>query len=399
MTATGPATHRERCYRCMRPRGHCVCAGLSSVATRTAVVILQHPQEKRHPFGTARLVGLCLPNARVHTVYGGLRGDLHCPLELPVDTAVLYPHPRAEDLAAVARSGSPPSTLLALDGTWAHAKRLYAENPWLQRLRHVRLHPSEPSRYRIRREPQADYVSTLEAVVAALRLLEPATVGLDALTAAFDRMIDRQVEHLANAERNGRCKRERQRPSRQLPPLLGDPRLVVAYAESSVPGGDKSGPRELVQWAAARVHGDGTFEAVLRPAAAWPTEHHLAHMGLDARALAGGEALAAARERFAGWAGAAPVALWTRSSLDWGRALLAPGTRTCLLKIAYTNLRNHGAGLLEDVVQREGLAPLPTGCRGRAGTRLANVLAVARWLAAVRARALASGGATGGPCS
>ena len=38
------------------------------------------------------------------------------------------------------------------------------------------------------------------------------------------------------------------------------------------------------------------------------------------------------------------------------------------------------AGFLEDVVAREGLRPVANACRGRAGGRLANALAVARWL-------------------
>ena len=64
-------------------------AGEPSVPTRTAVVILQHPHERAHPFGTARLVGLCLPNARIHTAYRGLTGNLECPIDVPRDLSGL----------------------------------------------------------------------------------------------------------------------------------------------------------------------------------------------------------------------------------------------------------------------------------------------------------------------
>ena len=123
----------------------CLCSDLPTVPTRTQVVVLQHPHESKHPFGTARFVKLCLPNAQVHVAYGGLTGDLLTPLDLPADTAVLYPHPDATDLAEVP-AAERPSTVLVLDGTWSHAKRLYRMNPWLQNLRHVRLSPSAPSR-------------------------------------------------------------------------------------------------------------------------------------------------------------------------------------------------------------------------------------------------------------
>ncbi|MBM4061857.1 MAG: DTW domain-containing protein, partial [Planctomycetes bacterium] len=351
-----PASPRPRCYRCMRPLRLCLCGGLPTVPTRTRIVVLQHPQEHRHPFGSARFVRLCLPNSELHVAYGGLTGDLLTPIDVPPDTAVLYPHPRATDLAALPAAAR-PGTLLVLDGTWAHAKRLHAMNPWLQRLRHVRFVPRVPSRYRIRREPHADCVSTIEATVEALHLLEPETPGLEALVAAFERMIDQQVEHTASVPRTGRSKRERQREARRLSPLLADPRLVVAYAESSLPGGDESAERQLVQWVAVQTGGGEVFEALLRPRGVWPTDCHLEHMGIRPGELAAGHDEAAARAAFLAWAGpGAPVATWTRSSLDWGRVLLPPGTPTLVLKTQYCNLRNRAASFLESVVAREGLA-------------------------------------------
>src|SRR5262245_48535657 len=179
----------------MRPLRLCFCGELPVVATRTRIVILQHPRERTHPFGTARLVGLALPNARIQVPFGGNTGVLREQPELPADAAVLYPHPAAVDLAALP-PGERPSALVLLDGTWAHARRLYGHNPWLRQLRHVRLHPPSPSRYRIRREPRPDYVSTVEAVVQALAILEPDAQGLDRLLAVFDRLIDRQIDCL-----------------------------------------------------------------------------------------------------------------------------------------------------------------------------------------------------------
>ena len=386
------AVPRARCWRCLRPRTTCLCGDLPRVETRTRLLILQHPRERMHALGTARIVGLSLPQAEIHVAD---RGGLHRPLAVPDDAAVLFPHADAADLAALAPAAR-PSTLVVLDGTWAHARRLYRENPWLARLRHVRLHPREPSRYRIRREPRADYVSTVEAVVAALRLLEPDTEGLDGLLTAFERMIDRQVAFVDAAVRRGRCKLPRQRPSRRLSPLLGSTNLLVVYAESSLPGGDTSACRELVQWTAARVDTGEVFEALLRPAGAGPTAHHLGHMRLLPGAVHGGEELAAARTRFAAFAGAdAALAAWSPSTLLWGRALgggvFAPDLPCTVLKTGYCNLRNGAAGVLDDVVRREGLPAAALPCSGRAAERLGNALAVARWLRAQRAERLAAG--------
>lgn len=377
---TEPPTHRPRCYRCLRPQPLCHCADLPSVATRTRVVILQHPHERTHPFGTARLVRLMLPNSEVHVPWAGCTGTLAHEVAVPTDTVVLYPHPDAPRLEELPRDRL-PATLLAIDGTWAHAKRLYRENPWLQGLRHVRLTPAAPSRYRIRKEPRPDYVSTLEAIVEALRVLEPDASRLDELLLAFDRMIDRQIAHAAVVERFGRFKAQRQRPSRALSHLLADPRLVVTYAESALPGGDPAAARQLVQWVAARIDGGEVFETLVRPGAVPPLASHLAHMHLAPADLAAGEDVATAAVRFAAWlAPGAPVASWTPTTLDWGRALLPPGAARTSLKTNYCNVVNHRAGFLEQVIAAEGLAPVPLACRGRARERLGNALAVARWL-------------------
>ena len=372
---------RPRCLRCGRPGALCFCRDLPSVPTRTRVVVLQHPHERDHPFGTARLVKLCMPNAEVHVPWAGCTGTLSHPVDVGEDAVVLYPHPDARALDEVT-SERAPSTLIAVDGTWGDVKRLYRENEWLHRLRHVRLSPREPSRYRIRKEPRADYVSTLEAIVEALRVLEPDHRGLDALLTAFDRMIDGQLQHRSDAQRSVRRKLRGQRPSRRVAAQLADPRLVVVYGEASLPGGEPFATRELVHWVAMRVGDEAVFEALLRPNGALPSAEHLRHMQLAHDDVARGEAFEAARQRFAEFAGAAPLAAWTGTTFAWGRSLLPAGAQQLVLKPMYCNVQNHKAGLLDEVVARAGLQPVATGCRGRAGSRLGNAVAMARWLAA-----------------
>lgn len=361
----------------------CLCKDLPTVPTATQIVILQHPHEQRHPFGTARFVRLCMPNAQVHVAHGGADEVLHCAIDLPPGAAVLYPHADAEDLEQLPATAY-PSALLVLDGTWGHAKTLYRHNPWLQQLRHVRLTPQEPSRYRIRKEPRDDYISTVEAIVAALRIVEPHNTRVEDLLIAFDRMIDQQIAHVATAERQHRVRRQRQRPSRALPTELFADNLLIAYAESSLPGGDPGEDRELVQWVAARVDTGETFEALLRPSRQPPTDAHLEHMQIARADLAAGMSYDEARRAFVQFAGVgATIATWTGTTMQWGRPLLPTATVEVALKTAYCNARNRRAGFLEAVVQREGLTTAPISCRGRARERLGNAVAVARWLRAV----------------
>lgn len=386
---TDPEIPRRRCYRCWRPEPLCLCARLPRVDTATALHVLQHPRESKHPFNTARLLRLMLPRLQLHTAYGGLTGRLETPLSLPPDAAVLYPTPGAVPLASLPAAVL-PTTLLLLDGTWAQSKRLYADNPWLHSLRHVRLHPEQPSNYRIRSEPRPDYVSTLEAVASALRILEPDNAGVLLLQAALDGMVDDQLALLDTVPLRGRSKAPRQHTCRRLPALLEAPGLLVVYGESGLPGG-QPGARQLLQWTAARVATGEVFEALLRPHGELPVQGHLQRLGIAAGDLLAGETPAAARQRFLAFAGAAPVlAAWTPSLLQLGAPLGERHWPRLLLKTPVSNLRNARAGLLEQVVQEAGLSAPALGCRGRAGQRLGNALAVARWLRAQRALRLGS---------
>ena len=68
-----------------------------------------------------------------------------------------------------------PVTLLVLDGTWEYARNIYQRNARaFAPLRHVCLDLARlpPSEYRIRRQPEAGCVCTLEAVAYALAVLE-----------------------------------------------------------------------------------------------------------------------------------------------------------------------------------------------------------------------------------
>ena len=366
----------------------CVCGTLPKIATATEVVILQHPREHRHPFNTARLVALSLQRARLCVAHGGFAEDMHCPVDVAADAAVLFPHPQALDLAELPPAER-PSTLVVLDGTWAQAKKLYRMNDWLHGLRHVRLFPSDKSNYRIRAEPQDDYLSTVEATIQALQLLEPDNAALRGLLAAFDGMIDRQIAHVASLGRQHRIRRNKQKEDRRLSPLLAEANLLVCYGESAVVGDDCKLPRELLQWTCARVTTGEIFEVLVAPKQQFPSALHLQQMELSGERLAAAGDLAAARAAFVAFAGPRPVlTAWTPSTLLTGVSLLGEAVPTLRLKVPYTNLKGARAGYLEQALQQEGLVAPALPVQGRAAQRLGNALVMARWL---RERRLAEG--------
>jgi DTW domain-containing protein YfiP len=187
---------RPACYRCFKPAVACICGSIERVDNRTGIIILQHPRERFHPVGTARIARLGLAKVRLEacapwTENRSVRDGL------PEGSALLYPAAGARDLAALAAEER-PRHLVVLDGTWFHAGKMYEAHAWVRDLPHVRLTPREPSGYRVRRQPREEYVATVEAIVAALRILEPRTRGLDGLLRSFSAMVERQAAYVAD---------------------------------------------------------------------------------------------------------------------------------------------------------------------------------------------------------
>ena len=227
---TNCSEERGRCVGCFRPHGDCHCAAIPAIDNRTEVLILQHRRERFHPFNTARMVHRALRNSSL--LVDHISG-LAARLALKPHAGLLYPGPGATLLTDL-RPHERPQQLVVIDGTWHHAKTLVRDLAALRDVPRYRLAPVEPSRYRIRREPSALLLSTVEATVAALRALEPETSGFDQLLAAFDGMIDRQLAH-PKAANGWRRHAMRRRCVRNIPAALlgGLAHVVVVYGESA----------------------------------------------------------------------------------------------------------------------------------------------------------------------
>lgn len=181
---------RTRCERCLRPTDHCLCALIPALGSRTRVLILQHPSEVNHALNTARLAALGLENAELHV--GEVFEDLTQWLSLPGYRAcLLFPGEKAVALTA-SSADDLPLLLVVPDGTWRKARKLLHLNPSLAALPRVVLTNAPPSRYRLRKAPGPDALSTLEAIVHALHTLEP-EASFDGLLRPFDALIDGQI--------------------------------------------------------------------------------------------------------------------------------------------------------------------------------------------------------------
>lgn len=299
-------TGRDTCERCERPRPACYCAHITAIPTQTRLVLLQHPREREMKIGTARMASLCLENSELHVGIDwsgskALQRALSDPARPPI---LLYPGKEARDIVAAPPPG--PVTLVVVDGTWSQTKKVVKVNPILHALPRYAFNPPQPSEYRIRREPNAESVSTIEALVHTLSALEGDPGRFAALMAPFRAMIDYQIacqDRLHGAR--SRHAKHRARPKRMRVPRAFDERIediviVVGEANSWAYTDRARDPAlidELIHWAAHRPATGETFSVVARPLGVL-SPGTPKYTGLDADTLARGCTLAEVHARW-----------------------------------------------------------------------------------------------------
>ncbi|ARB27942.1 DTW domain-containing protein [Pseudomonas tolaasii] len=181
---------RPQCSRCLRPVTHCLCTLIPSLDSRTRVLLLQHPSEVNHALNTARLAALGLTHAQL--VVGEVFEDLATLLSPPgYQARLLFPADDAQPLQAYAPSDQ-PLLLVVPDGTWRKARKLLHLNPLLAALPRVTLAEGAESRYRLRKAPGPGALSTVEAIVQALEVLE-APASFAPLLKPFEALIEGQI--------------------------------------------------------------------------------------------------------------------------------------------------------------------------------------------------------------
>jgi len=380
-------TPRAVCDRCRRPLTVCYCAQLTELPTQTRIVILQHPRERDKAIGTARMASLCLPGSELLV---GVRWDSHPGLQRALSddarpAALLFPGPGAKDI--LTERPEKPITLVVVDGTWSQAKNLVRDNPILKSLPRYAFTAPEPSEYRIRKEPGIELVSTIEALMYVLGVLEGQPARFRSLLEPFRAMVDAQLR--CQAQRPSRRYRQPrgERPMRpRLPAALASryDDLVCVVGEANAwpyQQGRPNIPDELVHWVAIRPSTGERFEQLATP------EHDLSPNTMFHTRLAE-EQIRTAGARAALLASFATFVKPTDVIASWGHY----GTNLFVesggvlperidLRALGHRLTNKKMGSLEDVAATVG-APMAALGHGRAGVRLAamNQL-VAHWRA------------------
>ena len=380
---------RPICARCRRPTSVCYCAALPRLATTTRVVILQHPRERHTAIGTARMASLCLDGAELHVGMRWGASELAHALGDPARPPILlYPGPGARDILRDPPAG--PVTLIVVDGTWSQARTLVRDNPVLHGIPRYAFATPEPSQYRIRREPRPEYVSTIEALMHVLGVLEGDPPKFRSLLAPLRAMVDAQLACQATAPRRTSYRRPAgPRPqstigapqaTRKLPAAIadrfGDLVCVVGEANAWPYRADAARPDELVHWVAHRPGTGETFDVIAAPGAAL-SPSTTAHTGLDEARLRGGVARAELVEQFSRFLRPTDIlCAWGGYSASLLRASGGPLPAERIdVRAAAQRLTNRKVGSLEDFATTIAPTPAPIAA-GRAGRRLAMIVQI-----------------------
>ena len=212
---TAPDTEDvPECPDCGKPVPLCICDSITPISNKISLLILQHPQEQDRTLGTARLTALHFKSAvlKIGLSWPSLSKALGRPVDDPSRWAVLYlGSAKVSDLeteneiVAITRKGeiephqrailSNITGIVLLDGTWSQAKALWWRNAWMLKCQRVILGPRRPSRYgKLRKEPRADGLATIEATAMLLSGLEKRPEIAEVLNGSFERLLARYVE-------------------------------------------------------------------------------------------------------------------------------------------------------------------------------------------------------------
>lgn len=371
-------SHRIRCYDCYRPVDRCFCQQIPSIDNQTQILILQHVKERFHAFNTARIVRKALQNCQLIVDQTARLANAALPFR--PSTGILYPGNDAVLLRDL-QPDQRPAQLVVLDGTWHHAKTFMKQIPALQSLPRYRLQPARPSNYRIRREPSESALSTLEATVAALQELEPQTQDLEQLLSAFDFMIDRQVQHpmetgrLRKRRTNRPWKPKANIPTALLAELSG---LVVAYGEAAHgENGIRAKHREPIYWVAQRLVSNERFECAIENRSRL-SDTFLSHLKLqreDFQKAVTPETFAAQWQAFL--RPQDTVVVYNHSTLNLLETVNASHPRSIVMKSV--NVHSEFSTLTERMAA-VGIKGALVSHQGRAGERLGNAIAFAKYL-------------------
>jgi len=177
----------------------CVCASIAPVTLSFNLLVFRHWKESWRTSNTGRLANLAIENASI-VDYGAPNTVFEDSSFRAPNTFLLFPslshshglletatEPQSVPLETLRKNSTSIANLVAVDASWGQARKLVRRVPALKDLPRVSIQPAVSGTTRLRRPPFPGAMATIEAISAAVRVLDgpdPANT-LDSLFACF----------------------------------------------------------------------------------------------------------------------------------------------------------------------------------------------------------------------
>ncbi len=170
---------KDPCPRCGLHRQRCICALIPRLELRTRLSLVIHHRELKRTTNTGRLAIESLVNSQMFV--RGRPGevlDLSTTIKSHERALLFFPADDAIDLTTEFVAADPrPIHLIVPDGNWRQASKVAIRHPELANLPRVKIAARNLASDHLRVEHLPEGMSTLEAIAAALEIIEgPAAV-------------------------------------------------------------------------------------------------------------------------------------------------------------------------------------------------------------------------------
>ena len=169
------------------------------------MIVLQHIDERRNNKGSAIIAKLSLKH---YQCWQGEDFSSHEELNSLIKShgdkiAVIYPSDNSVVIEEILQAddgvvNKKLEYVIFIDATWRKAKKIWLLSKNLQQLMTLKLETDKKSNYRIRKVPADGYLSTVEAIVDCMSILDQDEAKYQPMLDVFDLMIDFQIKKMGS---------------------------------------------------------------------------------------------------------------------------------------------------------------------------------------------------------
>ena len=206
--------YRVQCSGCLQPEFGCYCSAIQKFDPKIKFVILIHPIETKRRIATGRMSHLCLAVSELivgqnYSTNPRVNQLLQEPGYQPM---VLYPGAKSMNLTEATSEkksaffdAAKTPLVFVIDGTWATARKMMRQSENVNQLPRFCFTPPGPSQFRVRKQPNVECYSTIEAIHHSIELLGTNVNFVfsnrphDNLLHVFNKMVERQLTFIQDA--------------------------------------------------------------------------------------------------------------------------------------------------------------------------------------------------------